>query len=188
MDRKEALMKLISGNERYINETCKIGDISPEIRKDTTENGQHPFAIVITCSDARVIPEAIFSSGIGELFVIRVAGNVIDNHQLGSVEYAADHLGVKLVMVLGHTHCGAVDAAINHDPAGYIRFLTDEIREAIGDEKDPFKASCLNVRRSISRIESSLAIQKDEAEGLAVVGAIYDIETGRVYIIDGEAL
>jgi carbonic anhydrase len=188
MDRKEALMKLISGNERYINETCKIGDISPEIRKDTTENGQHPFAIVITCADARVIPEAIFSCGIGELFVIRVAGNVIDNHQLGSVEYAADHLGVKLVMVLGHTHCGAVDAAINHDPAGYIRFLTDEIKEAIGDEKDPFKASCLNVRRSISRIESSLAIQKDEAEGLAVVGAIYDIETGRVDIIDGEAL
>ncbi|MBR3070216.1 MAG: carbonic anhydrase, partial [Lachnospiraceae bacterium] len=77
MDRKEALMKLISGNERYINETCKIGDISPEIRKSTTENGQHPFAIVITCADARVIPEAIFSCGIGELFVIRVAGNVI---------------------------------------------------------------------------------------------------------------
>ena len=159
-----------------------------QLRRRGAEQGQAPYAIVVACSDSRVIPEEIFDAGLGELFVIRVAGNVIDNHQLGSVEYAADHLGVKLVMVLGHTHCGAVDAAINHDPAGYIRFLTDEIREAIGDEKDPFKASCLNVRRSISRIESSLAIQKDEAEGLAVVGAIYDIETGRVDIIDGEAL
>lgn len=188
MDRKEALQKLISGNERFLEAKCEIGDISPAIRRETAENGQHPYAVIITCSDSRVVPEAIFSCGIGDLFVIQVAGNVIDNHQLGSVEYAADHLGVKLVVVLGHTHCGAVDAAINHDPAGYVRFLTDEIREAIGDEKDPYKASCLNVRRSIYRIESSLTIQKDEEEGLAVIGAMYDIETGKVDIIDGEAL
>ncbi len=188
MDKKEALQKLMAGNERYMEAKCEIGDISPSIRRDTAVHGQQPFAIIITCSDSRVIPEAIFSCGIGDLFVIRVAGNVIDNHQLGSVEYAADHLGAKLLVVMGHTHCGAVDAAINHDPAGYVRFLTDEIREAIGDETDPYKACCLNVRRSIFRIESSLTIQKDEEEGLAVIGAMYDIETGKVDIIDGEAL
>ncbi len=188
MEKREALEKLLAGNARYLEAKNEIGDISPEIRRETAENGQHPFAIVITCSDARVVPEAVFSCGIGDLFVIRVAGNVIDNHQLGSIEYAAEHLGTKLVMVLGHTHCGAVDAAIHHDPSGYIRFLTDEIREAIGEETDPLKACCLNVRRSIFRIESSLAIRKDEEEGLAVVGAVYDIETGKVDIIDGEGL
>ena len=130
-----------------------------------------------------MIPEAIFHCGIGDLFVIRVAGNVIDNHQLGSIEYAADHLGTKLIMVLGHTHCGAVDAAIHHDPAGYIKFITDEIQSAIGDVKDSYKACCLNVKRSIDLIESSLVIRKDEEEGLAVIGAMYDIETGKVEIL-----
>ena len=114
--------------------------------------------------------------------MIRLAGNVIDNHQLGSIEYAADHLGTKLIMVLGHTHCGAVDAAIHHDPEGYIKFITDEITKAIGEEKDPYKAACLNVQRSIDLIESSLIIQKDEEKGLAVVGAMYDIESGKVEI------
>ena len=91
------------------------------LRKFTYEHGQHPHAIIVTCSDSRVIPETIFSAGLGELFVIRVAGNVIDDHQLGSIEYAAGHLGSPVVVVLGHTHCGAVDAAINSDPEGYIR-------------------------------------------------------------------
>lgn len=103
------------------------------------------------CFDSRVIPEHIFSAGIGELFVIRLAGNVIDDHQLGSIEYAAGHLGCKLVVVLGHTHCGAVDAAIHHQPEGYIKYITDEIKKAIGDET-----------------------------GLRVVGAMYHIEDGSV--------
>ena len=95
----------------------------------TWTKGQSPYAIIVTCSDSRVIPENIFSAGIGELFVIRLAGNIIDDHQLGSIEYAAGHLGCRLVVVLGHTHCGAVDAAINSEPAGYIRCITDEIKE-----------------------------------------------------------
>ncbi|MBP3876752.1 MAG: carbonic anhydrase [Lachnospiraceae bacterium] len=183
MDKNEALKKLLDGNRTYLDSRAEIGDISPDVRKGTSSHGQQPFAIVITCSDSRVIPEAIFHCGIGDLFVIRVAGNVIDNHQLGSIEYAADHLGTKLVMVLGHTHCGAVDAAIHHDPAGYIKFITDEIQSAIGDVKDPYKACCLNVKRSIDLIESSLVIRKDEEEGLAVIGAMYDIETGKVEIL-----
>lgn len=183
MTKDQAIKRLIEGNRTYIETRSEIGDISYAARRDTAMNGQKPFAIVITCSDSRVIPEAVFHCGIGELFVIRVAGNVIDNHQLGSIEYAADHLGTKLIVVLGHTHCGAVDAAIHHDPEGYIKFITDEIQAAIGSEKDPYRAGCLNVKRSIELIESSLIIQKDEAAGLAVIGAMYDIESGKVEML-----
>ncbi len=176
----EALEKLKIGNKKYLQSKLGCGDISPEKRADTCQNGQHPYAIVITCSDSRVIPESVFSAGIGELFVIRVAGNVMDDHQLGSVEYAASHLGVKLIVVMGHNHCGAVDAAVNHDPDGYIKFITDEIRLAIGDEKDEEKACWLNVRHSISVIENSLAITKEEEHGLKVIGAVYRLEDGAV--------
>ena len=157
------------------------GDISRRIRLFTWTKGQSPYAIIVTCSDSRVIPENIFSAGIGELFVIRLAGNVIDDHQLSSIEYAAGHLGCRLVVVLGHTHCGAVDAAIHHEPEGYIKYITDEIKKAVGDETDPYKASCLNVRHSVREIEKSLCIHHIEEEtGLRVVGAMYHIEDGSV--------
>ena len=157
------------------------GDISRRIRLFTWTKGQSPYAIIVTCSDSRFIPENIFSAGIGELFVIRLAGNVIDDHQLGSIEYATGHLGRRLVVVLGHTHCGAVDAAIHHEPEGYIKYITDEIKKAIGDETDPYKASCLNVRHSVREIEKSLCIHNIEEEtGLRVVGAMYHIEDGSV--------
>lgn len=180
----EALERLKKGNEMYIHAKKGFGDISLELRRQTTEHGQHPYAIIVCCSDSRVIPDAIFSAGIGDLFVIRVAGNVIDDHQLGSIEYAAEHLGCSLVMVLGHTHCGAIDAAIHHDPTGYIRFITDEIKLAIGEETDPFRACCLNVRHSREIIESSLSIRRDEEEyGLKLVEAVYHIDSGRVEIL-----
>lgn len=175
---EEALEKLKSGNERYLAAEKSEGDISPAIRKETCDHGQKPYAIIVTCSDSRVIPESIFSAGIGEIFVIRVAGNVIDNHQLGSVEYAAEHLGSPLVVVMGHTHCGAVGAAMGEDPEGYIKFLTDEIKKAIGGEKDDYTACCLNVKNSVKVIEESLKIQPEDA--LKVCGAVYHIEDGRV--------
>lgn len=177
---KEAMMKLIKGNEFYVTENKNTGDISEQKRKETLENGQKPFAVIVSCSDSRVIPEIAFNAGVGDLFVIRVAGNVIDDHQLGSIEYAVSHLGIKLVVVLGHDHCGAVDAAVNHDPDGYVKFITDEIRLAIGDEKDDYKACCLNVKRSVSVIEESFEIQREEEHGLKVVGAIYRLENGLV--------
>ena len=176
----EAVEKLKLGNEKYLQSRTSSGDISPEARRETCENGQKPYAVIVTCSDSRVIPESIFSAGIGELFVIRVAGNVMDDHQLGSIEYAAEHLGIRLVVVLGHDHCGAVDAAINHDPDGYIKFITDEIRLAIGDEQEDYKACCLNVKRSVEVIESSLEIHREEEHGLRVIGALYRLSDGRV--------
>lgn len=181
LSAEEALKKLQQGNEKYINASSNPGDVSPAIRKDTCENGQHPYAIVITCADSRVIPEAVFSAGIGELFVIRDAGNVMDDFQLGSVEYAADHLGTNLVVVLGHTQCGAVGAALGGGAEGFIKSITYEIKAAIGDETDAYKASCLNVRNSIAKIENGLQIPAGgEKNGLRVVGAIYHIEDGSV--------
>lgn len=177
----EAKARLISGNEKYIQSRTLSCDVSPETLLRSSESGQKPYAIIITCSDSRVVPEMIFSAGIGDLFVIRVAGNVMDSHQLGSIEYAAEHLGTGLIVVLGHDHCGAVDAAMNHEPDGYIKFITDEILKAIGDEKNEFRACCLNVKHSCEIIERSLQIQRDEEEyGLQVLGAIYRLDSGRV--------
>lgn len=178
---EEALKRLKEGNERYINAKQSLGDISPMIREKTVTGGQHPYAIIIACADSRVIPEAIFSAGIGELFVIRVAGNVIDNHQLGSIKYAAGHLGTGLLVILGHNHCGAVDAAMHSKPDGYVKTITDEIAKAIGDEKDEYRASCLNARNSKKVVEQRLKL--DENSELKVVAAIYNLETGAVDFI-----
>lgn len=177
---EEALEKLKRGNEKYMTAEKNDGNISLTLRQKTCAEGQFPYAIVVTCSDSRVIPESIFSAGIGELFVIRVAGNVIDNHQLGSIEYAAGHLGSPLVVVMGHNHCGAVGAAIGGGAENFINSITDEIKKAIGEEKDDYKACCLNVQHSVQVIEESLKIQKDDEHGLKVCGAVYHLEDGKV--------
>ncbi|MCM1334882.1 MAG: carbonic anhydrase [Bacteroides sp.] len=174
---EEALERLIEGNKRYISSRGSVGDISPERRSETVSDGQHPYAIIVSCSDSRVIPEVIFSAGIGDLFVIRIAGNVIDDHQLGSIEYAAEHLGAGLLVILAHDHCGAVDAALHHEQEGYIKFITDEIERAIGDERDEYKACCLNAEHSKKVIEESLRIQSSK---LKVMTAIYRLESGAV--------
>lgn len=182
----QAVHKLKEGNEKYLETLTGMGDVSKESRVRTYLHGQHPYAIIVTCSDSRVIPESIFSAGIGDLFAIRLAGNVIDDHQLGSIEYAAGHLGCRLIVVMGHTHCGAVDAAMNSDPEGYIKFITDEIKRAIGDEKDERRACEKNVWQSIRMIEHSLKIHHIEEDiGLKVTAAMYDIETGRVDFLTG---
>ena len=179
----EAIVKLKEGNDLYISTDTFKTDISSAVLEHFARNGQEPYAIIISCSDSRVIPERIFHAAIGDLFTIRVAGNVIDDHQLGSIEYAAGHLGTNLIVVLGHTQCGAVTAAIHHNPDGFIKFITDEIKRAIGEEKDDYKAAVLNVEQSIRIIESSLEIQKDEENGLKVIGAIYRIEDGKVVFL-----
>ncbi len=119
-------------------------------------------------------------SGNRGTFVIRVAGNVVDSHQLGSIEYAADHLDCKLVVVLGHNHCGAVEAAIKHDPDGHIKYITDDIREAIKEEKDEYIATCLNVKHSVKVIEENTDMKLLEEKGLEVIGAVYHLEDGHV--------
>lgn len=182
---KEAKQKLIDGNHLFLEAKSGIGDISQSIRKETAINGQHPYAVVITCSDSRVIPEAIFMTGLGDLFVIRVAGNVISDHVLGSIEYAVEHLGTNLVVVLGHTGCGAVNAALHGHGGRFIDSILDDINEAIGTETDAFKASCLNVCHSTEVIRKNLLVSgANERDMLEIIGAMYNIEDGKVVLID----
>ena len=176
MPAKEALEKLKKGNASYLNAQTNPGDIGKGLREKTCKEGQAPYAIVITCSDSRVIPEAIFSAGIGEVFVIRVAGNVISDHQLGSVLYAVEHCGSRLVVVMGHDHCGAVGAAIAGGADGYVGSITSMIQKAIGGEKDDYKASCLNAKASAEIIKEKADLPSD----VEVVTAVYKIETGEV--------
>ena len=185
-ENEKVLKRLMEGNKLYYSSSSNPGDISQEIRRKTAMEGQHPYAIVITCSDSRVIPEAVFSAGIGELFVIRVAGNVLDNHQLGSIEYAFSHLDANLIIMLGHTKCGAVGAAINSHGATdrYIKYIIDDINEAIGTETDDHKATVLNVKHGVNIIKNAFHDHPEiEAGELDIVGAVYDVETGRVEIV-----
>ena len=175
------VQRLSEGNEKYLTARESRGDVSPAIRLRTAEKGQEPFAIVIACSDSRVIPESIFSCGIGELFVIRVAGNVLDRHQLGSIEYAAGHLGCKLILMLGHTGCGAMSAALSGGGDGFIRYITDEILLAVGEERDPDAACELNVKHAVEVIRREFADHPEIPTGETdILGAVYDIRTGAV--------
>lgn len=175
MTAEEALLRLKEGNSAYINAKTPSGDISPEIRARALKEGQHPFATVVTCSDSRVVPEDIFSCGIGDIFTVRVAGNVIDKNQLGSIEYAASHLGVSLTVVLGHTHCGAVEAALKGEGEGFVKSITDEIKSAIGGETDAEKCAVLNVLHSAAVIKQNL--------GIDALGALYRLEDGSVLFL-----
>ncbi len=149
------------------------------LRMQTAEHGQHPYAVVICCSDSRVIPEQIFHAKIGDLFVIRVAGNVLDRHQIGSVEYAVSHLDCKHVLMLGHTGCGAVGAALKGEADGHISFITQDIQKAISMERDPDTACRLNVAHGVKILREAFLSEPDP-EDVEIKGAVYDIKTGAV--------
>jgi len=176
----DALDWLREGNRRYVETSHFSGDISPERREDAFGKGQHPYVAIVSCSDSRVIPEVIFSAGIGELFVIRTAGNIVDDiNTLGSLEYAVGHMGCNLIVVLGHTCCGAIAEAMAGFNEPHALEIINHIRDAIGDESDPTEASKLNIHRSVRVIKDD--ISKD---GVMVVGALYDIKTGVVEFTD----
>jgi len=172
----EALERLKEGNRRFVSSKGFSGDISPDKRSFLAENGQHPFVAVVTCSDSRVVPEVIFDAGLGDLFVIRSAGNVVDGCTLGSLEYAVGHMGCNLVLVLGHTSCGAIAEAIRGFHEGHSIEIINDIISGIGSEKDPTRASVLNVENSVRLIREDLG----KRHGVKVIGALYDIRTGSV--------
>ena len=174
MGNYEIIEKLKAANENYVKTGRFCGDVSASVR-NATVSGQKPYAVIVTCSDSRVIPEAIFCAGIGELFVIRVAGNVVDATELASVEYAVLHLKVRTVIVLGHTHCGAVGAALHGEFDGQVGHITRRIKDVVGDEHDEFAASRKNAFAGVKTIRESLAVPD-----LTVAAAIYDIDCGKV--------
>lgn len=178
---EKALFALKEGNSKYLSANTSEGDISLDSRKSLFINGQKPFAVVISCSDSRVIPESIFSCGIGELFVIRVVGNVVDNTVLASMDYAVSHLGVPLVVVLGHTGCGAVNSAINDNASGLIKETIDKIKDFIGDEKDDYTATKKNVLAGVEQIKYTIENNHMKTK---VLGAIYFADNGNVEFLE----
>ncbi|PKM61307.1 MAG: carbonic anhydrase [Firmicutes bacterium HGW-Firmicutes-4] len=173
--------KLQKGNQDFVTTEKNNGDVSQMVRIKNVQAGQKPDAVVVTCSDSRVPPEHIFSAGIGELFVIRTAGNVIGDFELGSIEYAVGHLGTSLVLVMGHNHCGAVASAMEGHGHGYIKAILEEIQPAIAGEENVGKCENLNIDNSIKRILQSETINRLIREGtVKVLGAKYNLESGTV--------
>ena len=172
------LERLIEANRRYAEGGALTGDVSAK-RREEHAYGQKPSAVVVACSDSRVIPEAVFSAGLGELFVIRTAGNVIGESEFASLEYALHHLKVEKVIVMGHTGCGAVNAALCGEFDGAVGVITRRIKDAIGDETDPGRACALNVKSGVDTIRKAIG-----ECGVRVMGAIYDIVSGKVEFID----
>lgn len=184
------LQRLIDGNKRFAESKAEHINQSAERRTELAK-GQKPFAVVVTCSDSRVPPEIIFDQGLGDLFVIRTAGNIVDDIGLGSIEYAVEHLGVQLIVVLGHEKCGAVDAAVKGGHAeGHIQNLIEAIRPVVEKEKknkgdlldNSVKANALRVVRQLN---SSKPILKEfvHEKKLTIVGARYDLDDGVVTIL-----
>jgi carbonic anhydrase len=187
----EALAKLMAGNQRYVRHKEQRPDQSLA-RRQELRAGQHPFAVILGCADSRVSPELLFDQGLGDLFVIRVAGNVVDDAVLGSIEYAVEHLGTRLVMVLGHEKCGAVSAAVEGSiAAGHIKALVAAIQPSVeASRKEPGDRihNCViaNARRVARQVRESEPILKDEVEkhGVKVVAADYVLDSGKVNLLD----
>jgi carbonic anhydrase len=187
----EALAKLMAGNQRYVVHKEQHPDQS-FARRNELESGQHPFAVILGCADSRVPPELLFDQGLGDLFVIRVAGNIVDDAILGSVEYAVEHLGTRLVMVLGHERCGAITAAVEGgNQPGHLKALVAAIRPSVEATKnDPGDKiqNCVvaNARRVARQLRESEPLLKEGAEkrGLKFVAAVYDLDTYKVTLLD----
>ena len=165
---------LLEGNQRYINKINK--DNNKKTHLQELVKGQSPYALIITCSDSRVVPELIFDEVEGSLFVIRSAGNVINEGELASIEYGIAHLHIKYVLVLGHTHCGAVNAAMHHEQGQYLDPILSKIEHSLcATELETTKANALAQVKYIKE-------RFPDYDGIVAAG-IYDIESNRVEII-----
>jgi carbonic anhydrase len=191
MTPSKALERLKAGNARFVSNTMKKRDWSSKVM--ATASGQFPFAAVLACMDSRAPIEIVFDQGVGDVFGVRVAGNVVNDDELGSLEYAA-HVGTKLIVVLGHTGCGAVKGAIDDAKLGNLTGLLAKIRPAVkaascSNSKDDAcvtKVGLKNVLHSMREIrERSPYLKKylDEQK-VELVGAMYDVATGKVTFLE----
>ncbi len=195
---EDALAKLMDGNKRFVTGSLAQKDIG-EVRRKELASGQKPFAIVVTCSDSRVAPEIIFDEGLGDIFVVRVAGNVLDPIALGSIEYAAEHLHAPLLVLMGHEKCGAVSAALDSkgEPEGNIGAIVKKIMPAVkkakaeGGSKDDMLNNAIkeNVVLSYKAVREKSPILRhliDKGE-LKVVAGVYHLASGEVEQLPLEA-
>ncbi len=203
MPARDALQCLKDGNERFVSNVRSHESLANEARRMEVAAGQEPFAIILGCSDSRVPAEIIFDQGLGDLFVIRVAGNIVAPSQVGSVEFAAERHGTRLVVVLGHSQCGAILATIDElkrpttNQSRNLHSIVDRVRPSVEPllrtelRNDPDAlvrdAVRANVRVSAGHLRhgSEILEQLIAREGLVVVGAEYSLDTGVVDFFDG---
>jgi len=181
---QNVLERLKSGNNNFFNDTPN-NNFQDSSRRKAVTGGQNPFAVILTCSDSRIVPELIFDTGIGELFVIRVAGNVANTSSIASVEYAVAHLNVKLIVVLGHQNCGAVTAALAaNDDGNNLKHLLNFIQPAISlsDSKKVDDVSHVHAKLTVEKliIDSSIISNAVENDLLKIIPAYYSLESGKV--------
>jgi carbonic anhydrase len=187
----EALARLKAGNERFVTGQVTHPNAGADRRAEVAK-GQKPYAIVVGCSDSRVGPEVVLDQGLGDLFVVRTAGNVVDDVALGSIEYAAEHFGVPVILVLGHTRCGAVSAAVaGGEVPGHVGSIVEKIKPAVeetkGKEGDAVdNAVRANVRNVVNQLRGAGPILSGlvKAGKLRVVGGCYDLDTGKVGMVE----
>src|SRR6266481_6474756 len=179
-----ALEKLNAGNQRFASSKVSASKPTAARRAETSQK-QHPFAVVVGCADSRTSPEIIFDQNIGDLFVIRTAGNLVDDYALGSIEYAVDHLGTRLIVVLGHSRCGAVTAALAGGSApGHINSLVRDIQPAVAASKGKEGDALSNAIHENDALVAAKIRQEAQLGELAsqvkVVEGYYDLDTGKV--------
>ena len=191
-----ALDLLKEGNKRFVNNLKVNRNLLQQANE--TSDGQHPFAIILSCIDSRTSVELIFDQGLGDVFSVRIAGNIVNEDILGSMEFACKVAGSKIIMVLGHTNCGAVKGACDHVEMGNLTALLSKLQPAVYDEKtetgnrnsgnDDFveKVSAINVKRTVHAILERSAILKELLENgsIGIIGGSHDISTGAVTFYD----
>lgn len=201
---REALARLREGNSRFVTDAPNRNTLRFQTRRSEVASGQEPFAVILGCSDSRVPVEIVFDQGLGDLFVIRVAGNIVAPSQVDSVEFAADRFGTRLVVVLGHTQCGAIAATLEElqqpteQKSRNLHSIVARVRPSLepllatGFRDDPHvlmhHAVRANIRASANHLRhgSQVIEQLMQSDGLLVVGAEYSLETGVVDFFDGE--
>ncbi len=177
------IKELKDGNARYVKGAMSHPHQNIK-RRNEIASSQHPKSIVLSCSDSRVPPELVFDQGLGDLFVVRVAGNVLDDVNLGSIEYAIEHVGVKTIVVLGHSRCGAVTAAVKGGEAhGHVKSVVDKLKSAVNEAKKNCDkcdlvetAGHANVQQIVKKLRSMY-----DAD---IVGAYYDLDSGHVEFLE----
>ncbi len=200
---KQALERLREGNRRFVADIRNPEGTSVLTRRQEVADGQEPFAIILGCSDSRVPAEMVFDQGLGDLFVIRVAGNIVAPSQIGSVEFAAERYRTKLVVVLGHSQCGAILATLeelkrpNENQSRHLKSIVDRIRPSVATLLDTdlkhdhdalvHQSVRANIRASVNQLRHGSELLENLllTEGLLVVGAEYSLETGAVEFFDG---